>query len=264
MEILNSIILGSVQGITEFLPISSSGHLILAREFLGLQVQHGLAYDAVLQLATTLAIIIYFYKDIWNIKNDRTMMGAIVVGTIPAVVLGLLLEDIMDTTFRNPQLIIVTLLLGAAVMAAAERLFANRKKDVSGGGGGIAGESLTIRKGFLIGCFQALALVPGMSRSGMTISGGLFGKLSREKATRFAFVLAFPILIGSGAKKLFDLGTAGLFESIGLDLFIGSMFAFIVGLAAIHFLITFLRKNTLRIFIWYRVVLAVLLFFLIV
>lgn len=265
MEILNSIILGTVQGLTEFLPVSSSGHLILARDFLGQQVDYGLAYDAVLQLATTLAILIYFYKDILKLiktglrfilgkltdsdedKKQTKIMWAIIIGTIPAVVLGLLLEGYMETIFRNPKLIVVTLLAGAIIMAFSEK-FAKQNKEI------------TAKRGLLIGLFQSLALVPGMSRSGMTISGGLFAGLKREDATRFSFILAFPVLIGSGLKKLIDLGADGFLTTIGVELIIGSLVAFIVGLAAIHLLITFLKKNTLKVFVWYRVLLAVFLF----
>jgi len=259
MDIFSSIILGIVQGLTEFLPISSSGHLIIARDLLGLELQNSLAFDAVLQLATTLAVLVYFWKDLWGIfftfcrwvsgkmveRKEKVMLLAVILGTIPAVILGLLLEDAMETIFRSTNLVAVTLVLGALVMWLAEK-FAKQTEEIS------------TNKGFWIGCFQALALIPGMSRSGMTISGGLFLGLSREMATRFAFIMAFPILFGSGMKKLLDLGVGGLSGSAGLSLFTGSITSFVVGLLAISFLIKFLKKNTLRAFVIYRIVLAIL------
>lgn len=258
MDILNSIILGVVQGITEFLPISSSGHLIIIREILGIQVEYGLAYDSILQLATTLAVLVYFRKDILGYigtffklitkkvveYKEKMMLYAVILGTIPAVIIGLLLEDFMDTIFRNPMLVVGSLLVGALVMWKAEKL---SKQD----------KELTSKTGWKIGFYQALALIPGMSRSGMTISGGLILGLSRVEATRFSFLLAFPILFGSGMKKLLDLSSAGLLDSLGYSLLLGSLASFIVGLGAIHFLVSYLKNHTLKAFVVYRIVLAV-------
>jgi len=263
MEFVNATFLGIVQGLTEFIPVSSSGHLIIARQFLGEQVAYGLAFDAVLQLATTFAVLVYFWKDItgyiatffaWVLKKDvskeqKTLLTAIIVGSIPAGIFGFLFENVMETLFRNPLLVAASLLGGAAIMFFAERAATQTK-------------TLTTKRGFQVGLFQALALVPGFSRSGMTISGGLFIGLTREAATRFSFLLAFPILLGSGLKKLLDLFQEGLLGSVGLELIVGSLAAFVVGLAAIHFLVSYLKKNTLMVFVWYRVVLACLVLFL--
>ncbi len=259
MEIVNSVILGIIQGATEFIPVSSSGHLILAREFLGMQVDYGLAFDSVLQLATTFSVLIYFWKDILGlVKNffrfiskkfvdakDLILLKAVILGTIPAVVIGLLLEDSMETIFRNPILVAAALIVGGLIMFAAEKI-------------GKQNRELNVKRGVGVGFFQALALVPGFSRSGMTISGGLFLGLKREDATRFAFILAFPVLLGAGLKKLLDLGTTGLLDSVGAELFAGSLTSFLVGLLAIHFLVTFLKKNTMNVFVVYRFVLAVI------
>lgn len=283
MEVLNHIIqsaiLGVVQGLTEFLPISSSGHLIFVRDILGLQVQYGLAFDAVLQLATTLAILVYFRKEIcqiifacfnilrrWfqkftfassrvtrselinehsNLQKYDTFIKGIIIGSIPAIAFGLALEGAMDTIFRNSTLVAIALIVGAFIMWIAEK---TAKQN----------SNLTTMKGFLIGFFQALALVPGMSRSGMTIAGGLFTGLGRELATRFSFLLALPVLLGSGFKKLIDIGGAGLLDSIGVELLIGFSVSFFVGIAAIHFLIKFLRSHSLKLFVWYRVALAII------
>lgn len=260
MDMMNSIILGIVQGLTEFLPISSSGHLIIARDFLNIQVFYGLAFDSVLQLATTLAVLVYFWKDIlkYTISFFKLILGkledgtqkilvqAIIVGTVPGVILGLFLEDLMDTLFRDVRLVILTLVVGAIIMFVAEKTSKQNEK-------------LKPIKGFTIGLYQALALIPGMSRSGMTIAGGLRAGLNREEATRFSFLLAFPILAGAGLKKLIDISSSNIFEVISSDLLIGSVVSFIVGILAIHFLVKFLKTHTLNTFVVYRLVLALVL-----
>ena len=249
MDILNSIILGFIQGITEFLPISSSGHLILARDFLNISNINGLAFDAVLQLATTMAILVYFLKDILLMFSSKKLLSILIIATIPAVVLGLFLENFMETVFRSSELVASTLVIGALIMFFADRY--NNKKTINK-------NQLSIKKSFLIGLFQSLALIPGMSRSGMTISGGLFNGLSREEATRFSFLLAFPILFGSGIKKLLDLYNENMLVDFGTPLIFGSISAFLVGILAIHFLIKFLKTHTMKIFIIYRILLALL------
>lgn len=260
MTIVHSILLGIIQGFTEFIPISSSGHLIIARELLHIPSVDGLAYDAVLQLATAMAAIVYFRSDIkrmvvavWNylMKRsvsiaDETLIKALVIGTVPAIVAGLILEGYIETIFRSTWLVAVALLFGSAIIYLAE--YTNKTKSYD--------ESLTPIKGFVVGLFQCLALVPGISRSGATISGGLFAGLSRESAARFSFLLSIPIIVGSGSKKLLDL----IMNDTNFDffsLFIGSATAFVVGLVSIYFLMTFLKKNSMMVFVWYRVVLAV-------
>jgi len=256
MDFLSAIILGTVQGLTEFLPISSSGHLVLARLWLP-ATPYDLAFDALLHFATAAAIIIYFRTDFWRLlqsswnllqrrevaRLQRAYIYALILGTIPAVLLGLLLEREMETIFRNPALVAGTLIAGSAVMYSAER-FARKEQELSA------------KSGFRIGLFQSLALIPGMSRSGMAISGGLFFGLSREEAARFAFMLGAPLLIGAGAKKALDLFWGGALFAEFLPIALGMSAAFITGLFAIHFLLRFLRTNTLGIFILYRLALA--------
>ncbi|NCS98590.1 undecaprenyl-diphosphatase UppP [Candidatus Parcubacteria bacterium] len=257
MDLLLSILLGFVQAVTEFLPISSSGHLILFRDLTNTQFEYGLAYDSVLQFATTLAVVVYFRKDILRLidsffkiftgklekHEDKILIGAIIIGTIPAVVFGLLLEDLMDTIFRSSLLVAATLILGAIIMHFADKI---SKQD----------REINIKNGLIIGLFQSLALIPGMSRSGMTISGGLLMGLKREAAIRFSFLLAIPVLLGSGVKKMLDLESSGLLSSLGLELVFGAITAFIFGILAIKFLITYLKNNSFKVFIWYRLILA--------
>ena len=259
-------ILGAVEGLTEFIPVSSTGHLILARAFLDLPEMHDLGVDAVLQLAAALAVIIYFWKDILLLLQallreisgrgptvERGLLLALFVGTIPAVLLGLLLEQTMATAFRNPVLVAITALLGAGIFVVAEYAFKKIHTN-------LPLSSVGWEKGLIVGAFQSLALVPGMSRSGMTISGGLFLGLSREAAARFGFLLSVPIILGSGLKKLLELAGDGTLTTIGGPLLLGGAVAFVTGLLAIHGLLLFLRTRSLYAFAVYRVVLATTIF----
>lgn len=260
-DTVNAIILGFVQGATEFLPVSSTGHLILMREALHATSKYALAYDAVLQLATGLAIVIYFLPDIWRLfqvflrmlgrmpvpAKERTLIFAILLGTIPAVFFGLLLESRMETVLRSPVLVAFVLVAGAGLFAYAE--YASAFHTTS--------RELTLKKGIIIGFFQSLALIPGMSRSGSTIAGGLILGLTRYEAARFSFLLAIPIVLGSGLKKLLELMKTQSLESL-TPVWIGAAVAFFVGLGAIHFMLLFVRNNTLWPFIWYRIALAAL------
>ncbi len=255
-------ILGVVQGLTEFLPVSSSGHLIIARDLLGLNAPSGLAVDAVLQLATVLAVVIYFWKDIWRLvkasvflvvgrgarveKKERTVLFALIVGTIPAVIAGLLLEKTMDTMFRSATLVAWMLIAGSGLFLVAE--YVASRYEVK--------RPISVGRAIMIGIFQSLALIPGMSRSGATISGGLLLGLSREEAARFGFLLSVPIVLGAGAKKFLELGVSGLLEAQRVPLFIGSIISFLVGLAVIHYLLRYVRNHTLVVFVVYRVLLA--------
>lgn len=256
-------ILGLVEGLTEFVPISSSGHLIVARELLGAASANALAVDALLQFGAILAVIVYFFKDLLNLaytalyrltgrpvkKEDGQLLIALIVGTIPGVVFGLMLEKTMDTLFRNSHLVAYALIVGSAMFVLAE--YIAKKKGTRRGI-----ESVDAVKGLLIGLYQALALVPGMSRSGMTISGGLFLGLSREAAARFGFLLSVPIILGSGLKKLLELKGSGELSALGAPLFLGIVLAFLSGMIAIHALLKFLRTHPLYVFALYRVLLA--------
>ncbi len=245
-----------MQGVTEFLPISSSGHLILIREWLDLSLSGSLAYDAVLQLATSLAVILYFGKDILALVNvrdakNKIWIWAVMLGTIPAVVFGFLFENKIDALFRNAHTVAWALIAGSILFFVAEKYAKKMAQE------NLNGKDVSVKRGFIVGCFQVLALIPGMSRSGSTISGGLLLGIKREDAVRFSFLLSLPILLGSGLKKLLDLGGNG---GIDIPLVVGSIVAFVVGLASIHFLIIYLRRHTLNAFIVYRILLALAIF----
>ncbi len=246
MGFLDAIFLGLVQGLTEFIPVSSSGHLILARQFFSIH-QSDLAFDAVLQLATSFAIAVYFFRHLVEFLQDKKLVMAVVVGTLPAIVFGLILEDKIETVFRSSMLVAWMLIAGSALMYLADR-HPEEKHEVDKD------------TGLIIGFFQTLAILPGISRSGATISGGILSGLGRDQAVRFSFLLSFPILFGSGIKKLLDLYQAGSIETLGWPLLLGSLVAFASGLGAIHFLITYLKGHKFTVFIWYRLALAAFIF----
>jgi undecaprenyl-diphosphatase len=254
-DFIHSISLGAIQGITEFLPISSTGHLVILRDILGIATENGLAFDAVLQLATVLSVLVFFRKDIISLlkasvdktkKEERKLIKFLIIGTIPAVVLGLLLQDFVETSARSTLVVAITLVLGGLVMLASERFIKER--------------NLSTKNSFVIGLFQSLALIPGMSRAGMTIAGGYFLGLKKDLAIRFSFLLSIPIIGGSGVYKLLEIvGDKELFSSIWPQLLAGSISAFVFGIISIGFLIKFLKTHSFKGFVVYRVLLAVFL-----
>lgn len=264
MSPLESIFLGIVQGITEFLPVSSTGHLILVREFFGIQTEFGLAVDATFHFATALAVLLYFRKDLLHLahsllkkvqgvpmeKEMSILFFALALGTIPGVIAGLFLEDTMDTFFRDAHLVAWVLIITSFLFVLAEYVTKKYAEHTE----------LTVQKGVVIGLFQALALIPGTSRSGATISGGMLLGLTREASARFAFLLSFPIILGAGAKKILDLGSAGVIQQEWLVLGLGALSAFVAGIASIHYLLKFLKNNTLYVFVLYRILLALVVF----
>jgi undecaprenyl-diphosphatase len=262
MTDMQAIILGFIQGLTEFLPVSSSGHLILLNDLLGVVDGGSLAFDAILHLATASAVLIYFRKDFWVLlqvilrklgrlpvqNRDLILAYALLAGTVPAVILGVLAEDIIATVFRNPLLVAGSMITGSLLFVYAEWRYYNHTPT----------NDMTLKKGIQIGLFQCLAFVPGFSRSGATICGGMLLGLSRSEAARFGFLLAVPLLMGAGAKKLLDLIAMGGDGVNWLPIMLGAGVAFGVGLLAIHFMLAFVRRYSLWPFVWYRITLALL------
>ncbi|EKF23386.1 undecaprenyl-diphosphatase UppP [Mycolicibacterium hassiacum DSM 44199] len=261
MSWLQVVVLSIVQGLTEFLPISSSGHLaITSRLFFGDDA--GASFTAVTQLGTELAVLLYFARDIGRIVRawfDGLLVRAhrgvdywlgwyVIVGTIPIGVLGLLLKDVIRTGARNLWLIATALIVFSAVIAAAEH-FGRRVRSI---------EQLTWRDSIVVGLAQCLALLPGVSRSGATISAGLFLGLRREVAARFGFLLAIPAVFASG---LFSLPDAfhpvgeGMSAS-GPQLLVATVIAFVVGFAAVAWFLRFLVRHSMYWFVGYRVLLG--------
>ncbi|MEK7580920.1 MAG: undecaprenyl-diphosphatase UppP [Patescibacteria group bacterium] len=248
MNYLLAIIAGAIQGLTEFLPISSTAHLIIFQKLFNLpENQFGLAFDASLHLGTLLAILIFFFKDylsVFNIKNKLILK--LIIGTIPAAILGILLEKRIESDFRSIQLIGITLIVFSFVMIIAEKFARSNVKN----------NQVSNFKSLVIGVSQSLALVPGVSRSGATISAGLFLGLTREKAARFAFMLSGPIIAGAGAKKFLETLTS---KPSGSDLALftlGIISSFVFGYLTIKYFLRFLATNNLSPFIIYRILLG--------
>ncbi|MFC1621973.1 undecaprenyl-diphosphatase UppP [Patescibacteria group bacterium] len=242
MSVLQAITLGVIQGLTEFLPVSSSGHLIILPQVFGWESQP-LVFDLVLHLGTALALVGYFFRDLINFKK---LWPILLVGSIPAGIIGFLFGDFFEMYFRGTLTVAIFLILGSIFMFLAEK-FA-KSKDAN----------LGYKKSLFIGLFQALALFPGMSRSGSTISGGMFLGLSREAAARFSFLLSVPIVIAASAFKVYEsLSISSL--TFDISLFAGFLSSFLIGLLAIKFLMNFVKKHSLFWFVGYRLLLALLL-----
>jgi undecaprenyl-diphosphatase len=248
-----AIILGLVQGLTEFLPVSSTAHLILVSDALKLDPEKfGLSFDVALHLGTALAVLLYFATTWFGLLVD-VLRGrwrlplVVVVGTIPAAIAGVLFETAVSTTLRSAVYIAIGLLVGSAIFVLAERMGERRRRL----------ERLTLLDAVIIGAAQAIALVPGISRSGITISAGLFRGLERGDATRFAFLLSTPIILGAGVKTLLDARKlSGLTAELDI-VAIGFAVSFLSGLAAVAFMVRYLRTHSLTIFVVYRVALAI-------
>ncbi|MBJ6760016.1 undecaprenyl-diphosphate phosphatase [Myxococcaceae bacterium JPH2] len=262
MSLLEAIVLGLVQGLTEFLPISSTAHLRIAPELFGWP-DPGAAYSAVIQLGTVAAVLIYFRKDIvelgaaffrglWRREpfgtQESRLAWYVLVGTLPIGLLGLGLKKLIETQFRSLYVIACSLILLALVLLYVERRASHRRTVAD----------MTWADGIAVGLWQALALIPGSSRSGTTLTGGLSRGLKREDAARYSFLLSIPAT-----------GLAGLFElkhllqaterPSAVALWTGTLVAFVSGMAAIAWLLKFLRTRTTMVFIVYRVVLGVVL-----
>ncbi|GAA3008117.1 undecaprenyl-diphosphatase [Streptomyces sp. KhCrAH-43] len=276
MSWFESFVLGLVQGLTEFLPISSSAHLRLTAAFADWQ-DPGAAFTAITQIGTEAAVLIYFRKDIARIVSawfrsltDRSMRGdhdakmgwLVIVGSIPIGVLGLAFQDQIEGPFRDLRLIATTLIVMGIVLGVADRLAA---RDESGGRHRAGKQRKTLRElgvkdGLIYGFCQAMALVPGVSRSGATISGGLLMGYTREAAARYSFLLAVPAVLASGVFELKDAGEGHV--SWGPTIF-ATVIAFAVGYAVIAWFMKFITTKSFMPFVIYRIVLGVLLFILV-
>ena len=261
MDILRALILGIVQAITEFLPISSSAHLILFREWLGFDSVDGLTFDVALHIGTLVAVVVYFRRDVrWLFRGflgglrhrqfgqniEQRLPWFIVIGTIPAVLIGVAFEGVIESTLRTPEVIVVTLVVGGLLFLFVERV----SKQV----GGV--EDLTLRKALVIGVAQSIALIPGVSRSGITIIAGMSQQIRREQAARFSFLLSIPVMIGAGVKKALDVQSVSYGVSEVLALAVGLVSSALLGWWVIRFLLRFLLANKLNVFAYYRFILA--------
>ena len=265
MTWIEAIVLGIVQGLTEFLPISSSAHLrITSAIFFGRDA--GASFTAVTQLGTEAAVLIYFFKDIWRIIRtwflglmDRSVRSSldyrmgwyVIIGTIPIGVFGLLFKDQIQTVARNLYLISFTLIFFALVLAFAE-YWGRQTRTL---------ENFRMRDGVVMGFAQAMALIPGVSRSGGTLTFGLLLNLTRETAARYSFLLAIPAVVLSGVFSLGDVfqpAEPGTAAPSGAQMVVATLIAFVIGYAAIAWLLRYVAHHTLYLFVLYRVALGTL------
>ncbi len=262
--LLQALIMGIVQGLTEFLPVSSSGHLIIVPFVFGWDDPFitSLAFSVMLHIGTLLALLVYFRADWFRLvpaglaairdrsfraDPDRRLAWLLVAATIPAAVAGFLLNDLIATAFRAPGLVVVTLVAGAAILWLADRWGARTK--------GVEDVSFPLAIG--LGAAQALALVPGISRSGISISAARFAGLDREAAARFSFLMATPITAGAALFEVRKLAAGEALVTVSLGpLVVGMIAAFVSGTLAIGFLLRYLRTRSLNVFVAYRLAVA--------
>jgi len=266
MEFLKTIILGIVEGITEWLPVSSTGHMIVAEDFLKLNVSESFweMFLVVIQLGAIMAVIcMYFHKlNPFSPKKSKTqkkatwdIWGKVIVGVLPAAVLGFLLDDWMDEHLYNSTTVSITLILYGILFIAVENRNKARQFSTK------SFKHLSYKKALAIGCFQTLSLVPGTSRSGSTILGAMLMGTTREIAAEYSFFLAIPVMFGASLLKIakFVLKTETAITSNEISvLIIGIITSFVVSLLAIKFLVGFVKKYDFKVFGWYRIALGLI------
>lgn len=263
MGIFEALILGALQGLTEFLPVSSSGHLVLGEHFLGLEVANLKSFDVMVHLATFLAIVLYFWQDVrsmllatWRVLCGRfdwadkytKLVVFVIVGTLPAVAVGLLAEEWIDNVFRDVKMVGWSMGAVAIVFLIAELI--QKKFTVK--------NDVTWWKALIIGLFQAVALIPGVSRSGSTIAAGLLTGMARSEAARFSFLLGLPAMLGAVVLTTIKTGDSGLGIAL-MPMVVGFVSSFAFGYLSIAFLMRFLRSHSLVIFAVYLGIICVLL-----
>jgi len=261
MVYLNSIIFGIVQGVTEFLPISSSGHLEVLHFFFELPIENNLLFDVFLHAATLLAVIYFFRRDILmllkgfvssfsgNSSQYSKLSWYIIFATAPAAFVGYFASDFIDSNFRDINVVIFMLIFVAILFLIIER-YGSKQREIS---------DINIKDSLFIGCAQAIALIPGTSRSGITIIAGLFMDLKREAAIRFSFLMSVPIISGALLKNIVDADSL-IFSDIELRIFtLASVSAFFTAIFVIRFFLKFAAKYSLNIFAYYRIALGLFL-----
>jgi undecaprenyl-diphosphatase len=258
-DLLQALVLGTLQGLTEFLPISSSAHLRILPELLGWG-DPGAAFTAVIQIGTELAVLVYFREDIWNIAKawtlslfkpeyrghlDARMGWFVIIGSLPIVVLGIFLKDTIESQFRNLWLVATMLIVMGLVLGLADKIGGDEKRI----------KQMNIRDAILMGAAQSLALVPGVSRSGATLSMGRFLSYERAAATRYSFLLAIPAVVGAGIYQLKEIPNGENMYG-PMPTLVATVVSFVIGYAAIAWLLKFVSHHTLAPFVIYRVLLG--------
>jgi undecaprenyl-diphosphatase len=247
MNTLQAIVLAIIEGITEFLPVSSTGHMIIASSFFGIAHEDFTKlFTIVIQLGAILSVVVLYFKRFFQTLD---FYFKLLVAFIPAVVLGLLLSDFIDGLLENPVTVAISLLIGGLILLKVDEWFNNPNTAETS-------QEITYLQALKIGLFQCIAMIPGVSRSGASIVGGMSQKLSRTTAAEFSFFLAVPTMLGATVKKCYDYYKAGfeISQDQATLLVIGNVVAFIVALLAIKTFIGFLTKNGFKVFGYYRII----------
>lgn len=249
MDLLEAIVLAVIEGITEFLPVSSTGHMIIASSFFGIaQDDFTKLFTIVIQLGTILSVVVLYFKRFFQSVD---FYFKLFVAFLPAVVLGLLLNDVIDSLLESPVTVAVSLVIGGVLLLKVDDWFGKYSDPENSDNA----QSITYLTALKIGFFQCLAMIPGVSRSGASIVGGMSQKLSRTTAAEFSFFLAIPTMLGATVKKLYDYYKAGFVlndEQVNL-LIVGNVVGFIVAMIAIKSFIGYLSKNGFKMFGYYRI-----------
>jgi len=281
MSFVQAIILGIIQGLTEFLPVSSSGHLILFPKLFGL-LDQGMAFDVVLHLGTLVAVIVYFRSKLWSIiksylsfifpakmedqklltnphfyknqKENRKLGNLILLSIIPASIVGFFFGDWLENSFRSVKVVAFSLIFWGIVLWIAD-VYARKEKNKK------TLKQISWKQSLFIGCAQVLALIPGTSRSGITMTAGLFSKFNKTSAAEFSFLMSVPIIALAGGKGLLDLIQSGSFSESFLILLVGFIFSALSGLFAVWGLIKIIKKYSFLPFVIYRIFLGFIILF---
>jgi len=250
MNLSQAIVIAVVEGITEYLPISSTGHMIITSSLMGIHTDDFTKlYEVAIQLGAILAAVVYYWQKFFDFKNWRFYLK-LIVAVIPALLLGKIFSEKIDLLLESPLTVAITLLVGGVVLLFIDHFFKDNTIDDEGG--------ITNRKAFTIGLWQCLAMVPGVSRSGASIIGGMQQKLSRRLAAEFSFFLAVPTMCAATGYKILKGYEAFDRDSVML-LLVGNAVAFVVALLAIKFFISFLQKHGFKAFGWYRIIVGIIL-----
>jgi undecaprenyl-diphosphatase len=240
MNIIQAGILGLVQGLTEFLPVSSSGHLVLTQSFIPDFSQPGVLFDAYLHFGTLLAVLVFYFKRI--LKLDFNYIKVLVLASIPAVIVGFLLKDYIDVIFQNTKLVGIALLFSGIM-----NIKTDTHKETT--------DTITTKKGFFVGLFQAFAILPGISRSGSTIFAGTLTGIKKEKAAEFSFLLSVPAVLGANVLEILKSGGGAIFST---NYIVGIICSFIAGIVCIKLLLNILSNSKLKYFGYYCIVVGLL------
>ena len=261
MEYIYSIILATVQAITEFLPISSSGHLIILHKVISSELLDSLAFDVILHAGTLLAVLIYFKRDVANIVKgffltifkggityefNRQLPWLLIIGTVPAALVGYFFGGYIEQTFRSVYFVIGMLVIGGILFIIFEKI-SRKHRNL---------DSMTFTDALVIGIFQVLAFIPGTSRSGITIAAGLLIGFKRVEAARFSFLLSLPIVLGATIRKITQVASSDLSLNFIFVSILGAAGAALIGYVVIKFFLEFLEKHSLTYFAVYRFILA--------